>query len=313
MTDQSRSSSLFRRGGRRGRPKGPGATEVQDPAVHERPAPMWPSYPPKHYLGQLQPEFQAEMAMRRSTATVDDCDWYHTFDLPNGDVIDGAWDLRGKESSYLGGIDLRGKRVIEPGPASGYLTFYMERQGADVVSFEPGFDVSIDLLPIDGNELIEQKTWNMKNNVNGVHNSWWYMHRLYGSQAKLVHGDLYSLPGDLGSFDTAVFGAILLHLRDPWGAISEVASVTRERIVVTDLIQDREAPLESNIMRFSPLALGDVSNWWSIYPGAVVSMLERLGFGQTTITEHTQKHHLGHRMDEEAVQMSMFTVVGERG
>jgi O-methyltransferase len=274
---------------------------------------MWPSYPPKQYLGQLEPEFQAEMARRRATATVDDCNWYHTFDLPDGGVIDGAWDLRGGEQAYLGGVDVRGKRVIEPGPASGYLSFYMDRQGADVVAFETGFDMSIDLLPVHGGDTADNRLTLMRGTVDGVHNSWWYMHRLYGSSAKLVHGDLYDLPGDLGEFDIAVFGAILLHLREPWGAISEVASRTTERIIVTDLIQDRDAPLDSNIMRFSPLAEHEISNWWSIYPGAVVSMLERVGFGRTTITEHTQTHHLGHRLDDEAVQMSMYTVVGERG
>jgi len=274
---------------------------------------MWPSYPPKQYLGQLEPEFQAEMARRRATATVDDCNWYHTFDLPDGGVIDGAWDLRGGEQAYLGGVDVRGKRVIEPGPASGYLSFYMDRQGADVVAFETGFDMSIDLLPVHGADTADNRLTLMQGTVDGVHNSWWYMHRLYGSSAKLVHGDLYDLPGDLGEFDIAVFGAILLHLREPWGAISEVASRTTERIIVTDLIQDRDAPLDSNIMRFSPLAEHEISNWWSIYPGAVVSMLERVGFGRTTITEHTQTHHLGHRLDDEAVQMSMYTVVGERG
>ncbi len=228
-------------------------------------------------------------------------------------MIDGAWDLPVSEDAYLGGVELVGKRVIEPGPASGYLTFHMERQGAEVVSFETGFDVAVDLMPIDGRDTTEQRTHVMRTNINGVHNSWWYMHRMYGSSAKLVHGDLYSLPGDLGQFDVAVFGAILLHLRDPWGAISEVARRTRERIVVTDLIQDRDAPLESNIMRFSPLAKENVSNWWTIYPGAVVSMLNRLGFTKTQISEHTQSHHLGHRMDVAAVQMPMFSVLGERG
>ena len=65
-------------------------------------------------------------------------------------------------------------------------------------------------------------------------------------------------------------------------------------------------------MRFSPLANHEISNWWAIYPGAVVSMLERFGFGKTTITEHTQTHHLGHRLEDNAVEMPMFTVVGER-
>jgi O-methyltransferase len=188
----------------------------------------------------------------------------------------------------------------------------MERQGAEVVSFETGFDVSIDLLPDRGLSTVENRTDLMRGTIEGIHNSWWYMHRTYGSVAKLVHGDFYNLPGDLRDFDVAVFGAILLHLREPWGAISEVARRTTERIIVTDLIQDREAPLESNIMRFSPLANHEISNWWAIYPGAVVSMLERFGFGKTTITEHTQTHHLGHRLEDNAVEMPMFTVVGER-
>lgn len=274
--------------------------------------PMWPSYPPRNYLGQLEPEFQRWMSQRRAAASVGDCDWYHTFDLPGGGIIEGAWDLRGHESEYLGGSGFRRKRVLEPGPASGYLTFYMERQGAEVVSFETGFDVSVDLLPVDGQDSRTHEAHVMQTNINGVHNSWWYMHRLYRSRAKLVHGDLYSMPGDLGRFEVAVFGAVLLHLRDPWGALSEVARRTSERIVVTDLIQDRDAPLDANIMRFSPLATENISNWWTIYPGAVVKMLERLGFGRTSVTEHTQLHRLGHRMDSPPVAMPMFTVVGDR-
>jgi O-methyltransferase len=261
--------------------------------------PTWPAYPPRHYLGQLDQSFQSKMSQWRAGTSIAECDWYHTFDLPNGGAIDGAWDIRGHEEAYLGGTQFNGKRVLEPGPASGYLTFHMERNGAEVVAFETGFDIPVDLLPIAGEATTEHQAHVMRTNINGVHNSWWYMHRL--------------LPGDFGRFDIAVFGAILLHLRDPWGAISEVASRTDERIVVTDLVQDREAPLESNIMRFSPLAEENISNWWTIYPGAVVSMLRRLGFGKATISEHTQTHHLDHRMDIPAVQMPMFTVVGERG
>jgi len=40
----------------------------------------------------------------------------------------------------LGNIEFNGKSVLELGPASGYLTFYMEQKGADVTSI----DLSID-------------------------------------------------------------------------------------------------------------------------------------------------------------------------
>ena len=312
MPEQPDAQRKARRFGRRAPSESARNDATSTPEAVQATTPMWPAYPPKQYLGQLDPAFQSEMGRRRSGATVEDCNWYHTFNLPGGEVIQGAWDLRGGEDAYLGGVDVHGKRVIEPGPASGYLSFFMERQGAEVVSFETGFDVSIDLLPDRGLSTVENRTDLMRGTIEGIHNSWWYMHRTYGSVAKLVHGDFYNLPGDLRDFDVAVFGAILLHLREPWGAISEVARRTTERIIVTDLIQDREAPLESNIMRFSPLANHEISNWWAIYPGAVVSMLERVGFGKTTITEHTQTHHLGHRLEDNAVEMPMFTVVGER-
>jgi hypothetical protein len=277
---------------------------------HSGPA-LWPSYPPRNYLGQLTDEHQRQMAERRASATVNDCDWYHTFELNDGTVMKGAWDLRGGEAAYLGGIDLAGKRVLEPGPASGYLTYYMERQGAEVVSFEAGYDVAVDVLPVNGMDMHVEQLKNMAN-IDRVHNCWWYMHREYASKAKLVHGNIYSMPGDLGSFDVSVFGAILLHLREPWGALSEAARRTTQTMIVTDVLQDTEQPIESNIMRISPLATHEITNWWSIYPGAVVKMLERFGFGNTTVTQHTQSHHLGHVMTDEAYAMPMWTVVGQR-
>jgi O-methyltransferase len=251
------------------------------------------------------------MGERRAGARREDCEWYHTFELTDGSVIRGAWDLRGGETAYLGGVDLAGKRVFEPGPASGYLSFWMERQGAEVVSFETGWDVAVHLLPVDGMDMHREQL-NIMETVDRVHNSWWYMHRHYGSAAKLVHGDLYALPGDLGSFDVSVFGALLLHLREPWGALQEAARRTTGTMVVTDVRHDPTVPLEANVLEFSPLATHEISNWWSINPGAVVRMLERLGFPRTRITEHTQSHHLGHVMDEDLRPMAMWTVVGER-
>ena len=63
-------------------------------------------------------------------------------------------------------------------------------------------------------------------------------------------------------------------------------------------------------MRFSPSAEHHLTNWWSIYPGAVVSMLSRLGFGQTETTMHAQRHHLAHDIGSDAIDQPMYTVVG---
>jgi hypothetical protein len=271
-----------------------------------------PAYPPRNYLGQLAPEFQESVGRRRGRINPDDIAWYHSFEMPDGRVVEGAWDLRGNEGPYFGGVGLRGKRVLELGPATGYLSLYMERQGAEVVSFETGFDVANELLPVRGRETLGAKVQLMTETVAPNHEAWWYLHHLYGSSVTFVQGNIYDMPADLGTFDVTFAGAILLHLREPWGAMVEAASRTTECMIVTEAVMDREAPLMSNIMRFSPAAEHDLTNWWSIYPGAVVSMFERLGFGDTTVTEHTQKHRLGHVATADYTDIPMYTVVGKR-
>jgi hypothetical protein len=58
------------------------------------------------------------------------CDFYHVMDLPGVGQVGGQWDLRGRVDDYLGHVELRGKRILEIGPASGFLTVEMEKRGA---------------------------------------------------------------------------------------------------------------------------------------------------------------------------------------
>ena len=150
----------------------------------------------------------------------------------------------------------------------------------------------------------------MQDTIDRNHDGWWYLHRTLDSSARFVQGNIYDMPADLGTFDVTVVGAILLHLREPWGALSQAARRTTETMIVTEALQDQLDPPESNIMRFSPSAEHHLTNWWSIYPGAVVSMLGRLGFGQTETTMHSQRHHLAHDLGSDAVDLQMYTVVG---
>jgi O-methyltransferase len=290
----------------------PGEPDPTPAADRTRRGPLLPAYPPRDYLGQLDSEFQAAQSKGREDADLSDLVWYHTVELPDGRVLPGAWDLRGHEPAYLGRVNVAGKRVLELGPATGYLTFYLERMGAEVVAFEAGFDVSIDVLPFRGREEPEERRRVMQDTIDRNHDAWWYLHRTLGSSATFVQGNIYDMPADLGAFDITVVGAILLHLREPWGALSQAARRTTETMIVTEPLQDDENPPESNVMRFSPSAEHHLTNWWSIYPGAVVSMLSRLGFGQAETTMHTQHHHLAHDIASEPVDQRMYTVVGRR-
>ena len=75
-------------------------------------------------------------AQPQNIKNVDGCYFYHTMDIPGYGTVYGEWDLRGRESSYLGNVRFKGKSVLEIGTASGHLCFYMEKQGAEVVAYD---------------------------------------------------------------------------------------------------------------------------------------------------------------------------------
>ena len=80
----------------------------------------------------------------------EDCYFYHTWEIPKVGLVTGEWDLRGREREYLGGLDFGGKSVFEIGPASGYLSFWMESQGADVSAYDLDLSENWDIVPMNG-------------------------------------------------------------------------------------------------------------------------------------------------------------------
>src|SRR5436190_7409780 len=86
-------------------------------------------------------------AQPRIVADAIECDFYHTMEIPGHGLVRGQWDLRGNVDEYLGNFDFAGKRVLEIGPASGFLTFELERRGAEVVAVDVGDQKPWDFVP----------------------------------------------------------------------------------------------------------------------------------------------------------------------
>lgn len=277
----------------------------------EHPRVLFPTYAPPGYLGQLEPAFQRRLANEHAYVELDDCAFYHYSELSTGEVIPGPWDLRGGEDEYLGGVDVAGKRVLELGPATGHLSFHMDARGAEVVGFDVGWDVGVDILNIAGMDMVARRDGLMRY-VGAVQNSWWYLRRDRQSSAKIAYGNIYALPGDMGTFDIALFGCILLHLRDPYSALAQAARCTKGMIIVTDTIGHTGADPEENIIWFDPAGPDQENVWWDLSPGAVRAMLRRLGFGNARLTFHHKKHYMGHDMTREPVDLPMYTLVAER-
>ena len=254
----------------------------------------------------------------RNVTGIEDCYFYHTMDIPGHGMVYGEWDLRGREAAYLGNIDLAGKQVLEIGPASGYLSFTMEKMGASVVGYDLSEKQQWDVVPFAGCDT-KQYTAEQQAHIRRLNNGYWFAHRAFKSSAKVVYGSAYEIPDDIGMFDVCTFGSVVIHLRDPFLALQRASSHVREAIVVTDTASAAglrtlvykmwmmvEALTGVRMARFLPDAkqLGPLHSWWTLTPRLVSEFLKILGFPKTTISFNHQLF--------KGRKIMFFTVVGRR-
>ncbi len=241
-----------------------------------------------------------------------DCIFYHTMDLPGHGLVKGAWDIRGRERDYLGRVDFSGKRVLEIGTASGCLCFYMEKQGAEVVAFDLNENYPWDVVPFSGYDH-KGHVDEFKKGVAKINNAFWLSHKLFNSKSRVVYGTVYDIPREIGEVDITTFCAVLVHLQNPFAALQNALSLTREKVIVTDVIWNRFVPyhllnsvLPRPQMTFLPIEKGFryPDTWWFMSPAVVKAFLRTLGFGKTRVRYSLQKY--------QGRKWLTYTVVGER-
>lgn len=226
-----------------------------------------------------------EYAQPRPAAPLEDCAFYHVMDVPGHGVVGGEWDLRPGVDKYLGGCALQGRRVLEIGPASGFLTFEMERRGANVVSVELEDDHPWDFVPF-GDEILAPAWPERRQCIVNLKNAWWLAHAAHRSTARAWYGSAYDLPPALGHFDVAVMAAVLLHAHSPLLIVEQCAK-RADTLIITDLYRPELAG--------RPVAqlIPDVGNrlwhtWWLFSPDLFVQFAGVLGFPHTEVTTHQQ-------------------------
>jgi hypothetical protein len=197
----------------------------------------------------------------------------------------------------------------------------MERQGAEVVSYDLSPDYRWDVVPYArrGRDHWVSTDDGFKAGIARLNNAYWLCHRSFNSRAQLVHGTVYAVPDEIGEVDVATFGAILLHTRDPFAALASALRLTRQMVVVTEPRDRLSVPpaigsvrnllprrLRRPAMRFLPdwRTGRDPDGWWQLPPELVVAFLGVLGFEDTRVLHHRQLYNGRSR--------PMFTVVGHR-
>lgn len=276
----------------------------------------------------------------RHVSDISDCYFYHVMDLPGYGTVGNEWDLRGNEDAYLGGVSFSAKRVLELGTASGYLCRYMESKGADVIGFDLSHEQSWEVVPFAKFDTVSFRD-QMKDHIRRLNNGWWLAHRVFESKAKVVYGNIYSIPDEIGPVDIATFGSILLHLRDPFHALYNALKLTRETVIVTEAhpfqatdsglgsVAPLDSYFETKLLK-DPITSKEeifssggvfpgtlyflpdprINNpsaavtWWCFPPEVICRFLGVLGFEATFVTEHCQLY--------QGKKTRLYTVVGKR-
>lgn len=195
--------------------------------------------------------------------------WYHTIDLGNGIVTPGIYDHRPYLDFYGIPSDLKGKRVLDIGTASGFFAFEFEKRGAMVVATELanwwehdfGPDYKID-KPL---EVLQ----------NYLHEAFNLAKKLLNSQVERVLINIYDISIEkIGPFDLVFCSSLLLHLTDPIKALWNIRKVTKGLSIIATAIQPEEDPLPQAL--FIGKSHGDT--WWLPNKACLIEMVKSAGF-----------------------------------
>ncbi len=222
--------------------------------------------------------------------------WYHTIELAPGVVTPGQIDLRETAAKVLPD-DLAGKRALDVGTFDGFWAFEMERRGAAVVAIDvPTLEAAE--WPAINRERLEAtaRDWGLE-----LGRGFRLAAEALASSVERVECHVQQLsPDRIGGPVQFVFsGAILLHLRDPVGALERIHGVLEPggQLVLLEPFSPR-ATIRSPrgpMADFQPLATD--FNWWlpnlaglrGWLAAARFDQIERLGFHRPPSVKRMRK------------------------
>ncbi|MBA2440180.1 MAG: methyltransferase domain-containing protein [Thermoleophilaceae bacterium] len=161
--------------------------------------------------------------------------WYHTMELPGGIVTPGDYDLPDTARRIPLPRSLAGLRCLDVGTRDGFWAFEMERRGAaEVVGIDVEDPALLD-FPLPRPEIEDAGVESLERRDLAFS----VAHRALGSKVQRRLISVYDItPEEIGEFDFAFIGTILLHLRNPVDALAAVRGVLRTgaRLMSNDAI-----------------------------------------------------------------------------
>jgi tRNA (mo5U34)-methyltransferase len=205
---------------------------------------------------------------------IDSISWYHTLELAPGLTTPGWFDHRPIVDRVGLPASLAGRRCLDVGTFNGFWAFEMERRAAAEV-------VAIDVL--------DPRRWDWPHGsapatiaeigsrmASGA--GFEIAREALGSSVVRHDLSVYELDERaLGSFDVVYVGSLLIHLRDPIGALERVRAVCRGELVLVDNIDLALTLLGPRL----PAARLDARGrpwWWAANLSGLVAIVEAAGF-----------------------------------
>jgi tRNA (mo5U34)-methyltransferase len=206
-------------------------------------------------------------------------DWYHTIELAPGVVTPGIVDVRPIVPNVPIPASLTGMRCLDIGTWDGFWAFEMERRGAAEVHAvdvpDPyRWDWPARTRLLESYEGGKENLELIKRNGNGFP----IAREALASSVDRHEMTVYEIsPEALGTFDFVFVGSILLHLRDPVGALERIRTVAKGELVINEAVEYVLTKLHPR----TPIARLDTKDrvwWWQPNLAALHSMVEQAGF-----------------------------------
>jgi tRNA (mo5U34)-methyltransferase len=200
--------------------------------------------------------------------------WYHTMELAPGVVTPGFFDTRKVVDTVRLPPSLAGKRCLDVGTFNGFWAFEMERRGAaDVVAIDVPDPHRWDWPASASEEALRAFTQRKAQDTGFA-----VARDALGSEVEWLPVSLYDLdPADHGRFDFVYLGSLLMHLRDPVGALMRVRGVCDGALLVVDNVDLGLSLLTGNRPAASLDGVGRPW-WWRPTVAGLVRMVEAAGF-----------------------------------
>jgi tRNA (mo5U34)-methyltransferase len=146
--------------------------------------------------------------------------WYHTIELAPGQETEGMFDLRPFVPRYGLPESLAGMRCLDVGTWDGFWAFEMERRGGEVVGIDLDDERRLDWPP-------RRRPESFPDEPRGANFA--VAKDALGSKVERRVVSIYdATPEELGTFDFAFCGSVLIHLRDQLLALERIAGLVRE-------------------------------------------------------------------------------------